>query len=262
VVTRGGWWILCATAGCTIGGVHALPPEPRDADPPPDAAATDVYMCDPSINGDGDELGDCAELDDGDDFTDPMVFNGLTATIGDRPEWTGSCDWLDDFDEMIGRFDGSTQVMDVWAGWEFDTDADSYDDPSYGFQPGWPSAQSGRFSVRFNGRIRLAADGTHCFSIDVGATGTDIIGGKNMCAQIYVDGRPGGAWLAETGYGADSVDADVGCVDLPAGDVPLDIVFWYFNVLERAQLTVRACTGAAPCAPDRPLDPVELQAIP
>lgn len=217
--------IVVTLAGCRIGEHIAPPPVDASEDGTLDAALVDA-------------------------LPDAAPPGGMHAVIGERPEWSGSCDALDDRVEMLDRFDPPTQEMDVEAGWEFDTDADSYGDPSYNFAPAWPTAESGRFSVRFSASMRLEA-GPHCFSIDIGATGTDILGGKNACGQVWLG--DGAAALAETGFGAASVDAATACVDIPsAGLHDLDVVYWYFNILERAKLAVRWCAGAG-CTPDRPL---------
>lgn len=191
------------------------------------------------------------------DATDaPPAQVGLRATIGERPEVTGSCGALDDRAEMDGRFDPPLQEQVVTAGWEFDTDADSYADPSYGFMPPWPSAQSGRFSVRFAGTIELDA-GTHCFSVDIGATGTDIISGKNGCGQVWLGAATTAA--AETGFDAATSGPATGCIDVAAaGPVELAIVFWYFNIFERARLQVRHCPGTG-CTPAEPLSVPSLR---
>ncbi len=181
---------------------------------------------------------------------------GLRATIGDRPEVTGSCGALDDRAEMLTRFEPAMAEQDVTAGWEFDTDADSYDHASYGFVPNWPSATSGRFSLRLHGRITLDA-GPHCFSVDIGATGTDIISGKNGCGQVWVGA--GNAALAETGYEAATSGVATGCIDVAStGPTDFDIVFWYFNIFERARLNVRHCAGAG-CTPAEMLMLASLQ---
>ncbi len=180
----------------------------------------------------------------------PPGFMGMRATIGERPEVTGSCGALDDRAEMDGRFDPPLQQQDVSAGWEFDTDADSYADPSYNFMPPWPSAQSGRFSVRFTGKMMMLA-GTHCLSIDIGATGTGIVDGRNACGQIWLGAAPSAS--AETGFEAATAGPATGCIDLPAdAQIDLAIVFWYFNIFERAKLEVRHCMGAG-CTPSEPL---------
>jgi hypothetical protein len=263
--------LLLVPAACTIGGVNALPPLGGDAtggdggvSPGDDGGgAADATACTPGADGDGDGLDDCDELGDGDPFTDPEVWNGLTAIIGDRPEWTGSCDNLDDWAEMDSRFAASTRRMKVRAGWDFDTSADDYADPSYGFDPNWTESDSGRFSVRFTGLIRLAEAGPHCFSVDIGATGTDLIGGRNGCGQVWLNAGDGAGetsgWLAETGFSAESNEARIGCVELPAGVYSFDIVFWYFNVLEQAILHVRSC-GSPDCTISMMLDVTDLQA--
>ena len=182
------------------------------------------------------------------------VFHGMRASIGDRPEWTGSCSAnVPDYATMTAHFASPKQEQDVDAGWDFDTGADSYSDPSYGFDPAWPTAAPGeRFSVRYRATIHVSA-GAHCFSIDTGATGTDIIGGKNECGQIWLgpDGAP--AKLAETGYQAQTAGPATGCVDQPTdGTLELDVVFWYFNIFEQATRHVRTCDGAS-CTPAQPL---------
>jgi len=204
------------------------------------------HIAPPPIDADGNGEVDSGDGPDGAP-ADAPTSSGLHAIIGERPEVTGSCDALDDRAEVDDRFDPPVQEMDVTAGWEFDTGADSYDDPSYGFEPPWPTAQSGRFSVRFRGRVRLTA-GTHCFSIDIGATGTDIIGGKNACGQVWL-----GDAVAETGFAAATAGPATVCAEVAAdGAEDLDIVFWYFNIFEPAKLVVRRCAGAG-STPDQPL---------
>jgi hypothetical protein len=262
--------VLGALAGaCTIGGVHALPPDETsgidtDGGLAHDGGDSDALTeCTPGVDSDGDGREDCLELLDDDDYTDPEVFNGLEAVIGDRPEFVGSCNNLDDHAEMASHFAASTKTLDVHAGWEFDTGADAYSDPSYGFMPNWPDpAPAERFSVRYTGRIRLSEGGVQCFSVDIGATGTDLFTSRNACGQVYLDAGDG-APLAETGLDAASVDAKTGCVMLGAGDYSFDIVFWYMNTLEQAKLQVRRCTVASgTCTPDQPLDTKDLHAAP
>ena len=229
--------IATAVCGCRINEHHAQPP----VDGP---SAT--VMIDAPGGGDG-----------GVPDADPNVLPGLRATIGEQPQWTGTCKSVGTYAMMNDRFDPAVDEQDVVAGWEFDSDADSYNDPSYVFDPNWSGTKyAGRFSVRFRGTIRLAA-GTHCFSIDVGATGTDIIKGKNECGQIYV-GDSGADALAETGYEAKTSGPGTGCIDLAADGAPeIDIVFWYFNIFEHAHLQVRHCAGAG-CTPDQALNLADL----
>ncbi|HTJ45679.1 MAG TPA: hypothetical protein VL463_26435 [Kofleriaceae bacterium] len=216
---------VLTVVGCRFGEHHAAPPVDGSvgSDTPADAAGA------PDAQN---------------------VFHGMHAMIGDRPEWTGSCSTLSTYDQMQMHFANPAQQEDVDAGWEFETDADSVSDPSYGFDPSWPmTAPSERFSLRFAATIHLAA-GDHCFQIDTGATGTDIISGKNECGQIWLDG----AKTAEVGYQAASNGPATGCITMAAdGDAQLDVVFWYFNVFEKAKLQIRTCSGTS-CAPSDPLD--------
>lgn len=223
--------VLWLTSACRIGE--------HIAEPPVDAG--DGSHADADPRGGGSDGGDGGPGDD--------AFHGLTATIGERPEWSGTCTSIDQRDEMDDRFDPIVQQQRVTAGWEFDTAADSYDDPSYGVMPAWPApAESGRFSLRLHGALALPP-GTHCFSVDIGATGTDIVGGRNGCGQLWLG--DGAAPLAVTGFDAPSVDAAVACAEVAPGD-EVAIVFWYFNIFEQAKLRVRHCAGAG-CTPDQPL---------
>jgi hypothetical protein len=179
----------------------------------------------------------------------PPVFHGMHATIGDTPQVTGSCHAISDYALMNGHFSNPVQQNDIDAGWEFDSSADYYDDATYQFDPNWPDAAWGGFSVRYKAHLELGA-GTHCFSIDVGATGTGIIDGKNMCGEIFVGANT--VPLAQTGFDATSADAYHGCVGTDAGPAEIDVVFWYFNILEQAHLVVRMCDGDN-CTPNAPL---------
>src|SRR5829696_777890 len=114
----GGRLVALATvflAACTIGGVHALPPGDAglssiDTDGGAENDDDGGLTCAPGVDSDGDGAFDCDELIDADPFTDPMIYNGLTAMIGDRPEWSGSCSSLDDHAEMISHFASSTKT--------------------------------------------------------------------------------------------------------------------------------------------------------
>lgn len=240
---RGVLLTLALCAACRFGEHHAQPP--LDGAPP---------------DGKADASPDAEQ----------NVFHGMHAVIGDTPQWTGSCSALAGYTMMSSHFAQPMQEADIDAGWDFDTSADSYTDPSYGFDPMWPSSAPGqRFSVRYRATMRLAA-GHHCFSIDIGATGTDIITSGNQCGQIYVGvaGATPDTAIAETGYEAATSGPAIGCVDVPAsaavettapdgsvtrgGGAELDVVYWYFNIFQQAVLHVRHCAGDG-CTPADPL---------
>lgn len=221
------------------------------------ACRLNEHIAEPPVDAPGGALVDAAGVTDA-AIDAPPGPSGLTTIIGERPEVTGSCGALDDRAEMTGRFDPVVQQAEVTAGWDFDTDADSYNDATYGFMPNWPSAQSGRFSVRFHGNVVLDA-GMHCFSVDIGATGTDIINGRNGCGQVWLAGA--NTATAETGFEAATSGVATGCIDVTtAGPTELDVVFWYFNIFERAKLHVRHCAGAS-CTPAEPLSAMQLQPL-
>ena len=188
------------------------------------------------------------------------VFHGMHAVIGDTPQWSGSCSVLAGYAMMQTHFATAMQQQDIDAGWDFDTSADSYTDASYGFDPAWPmSAPSQRFSVLYTSTIHLTA-GHHCFTIDIGATNTDIINSGNQCGQIYVGvgGATPVAAIAETGFQAATSGPATGCVDVPSdGGAELDLVYWYFNIFQQAVLHVRHCAGDG-CTPADPLSLPDL----
>jgi hypothetical protein len=258
--------LLAAGTGCRFGeNVAEAPVDGAVADGVDIGDAGDTtpdgpVACTPGADGDGDGISDCDELNDASPFTDPAKFNGLHAIIGDKP-FSGNCNDLDDYAEMETRFDEPAQEQDVTAGWHFETSANSYNDPEFGFAPNWTEADSGAFSVRFRGQIWLTA-GEHCFTVDVGATGTNIVNGHNMCGQVYVGSAgPPTAALVETGYNATVDGAHTACTTVAAdGGYPIDIVLWLWEVnLWPAKLHALHCTGAG-CTPSLPIPAAELQA--
>jgi len=262
--------LIVATAGCKFGEHIAEAPVDGSTvvdgvnidagDTTPDAP-DGPGACAPGADGDGDDIPDCTELEDGDPFTDPAKFNGLHAIIGRAPELSGSCSWLDTWDEVLHEFETTKREQDVHAGWSFDSTANRYDDLSYGFLPNWTAAEDGRFQLRFHGQVNLAV-GDHCFAIDLGDTG------GNKCAQIYLGiGGPATAALAETGFEATANQA-TGCVTVTtAGAFPIDVVFRNFHLAlpplfpPHNVLDVRHCAGVG-CMPTATIKATMLQPQP
>jgi hypothetical protein len=224
---------------------------------------------------DGDNLTDCSETGDGNPFTDPLVWNGLTATAGEPPEGfftSAQCDLFfgDDFGEMYGLFDDSSEVQNIWQGWEYQAgntnDYSSTED--FDFEPPWPAANNqgvwGSFQMLFSGTIYVDAPGIWCFSADTGSGGIgpgDIAGRRNCCGRIYIDANITSKPLVETGYGS-SASPDVGCVDLDAGPHLIDIAARHYETYFYApKLLIRHCYGdASTCIPDVPIPQTSLQA--
>jgi hypothetical protein len=230
----------------------------------PDAPGGDP-PCEGTTDGDGDNIPDCTEQDDGDPATDPAIVNGLHAVIGRAPEVSGSCKWLESWDEVKHELGTIKREQDISAGWSFDTMANRYDDASYGFAPNWPAAEGGRFNIVYRGKVFLTA-GQHCFAVDIGAAGSD--SASNRCAQIYVSiGARATSALAQTGFEAPA-NAAVNCVDMTAdGTAPIDIVYRNFHLAlppithPHNKLDVRHCAGVA-CTPTTTLPATMLQATP
>jgi hypothetical protein len=257
--------LLAAGTGCRFGeNVAEAPVDGAIVDgtgigDAGDSTADGPVACTPGTDGDGDGIADCDELGDANPFTDPAKFNGLRAIIGAKPEGTGNCDNLDTREEVDAQFAEPVRELSVHAGWSFDNRATRYDDPGYGFAPNWPEAEGERFSLRLRGQVYLTA-GSHCFGVDIGATGTGLTNSTNRCAQVWVGVGAPTAALAETGLDAATAGAATGCVDAPAdGPYPFDIVYRNFwLLLPRNRLSVTYCAGSA-CTPTTVLPATMLQ---
>ena len=74
---------------------------------------------------------------------------GHRVTIGHAPTGfltSAQCNLFfgDDYGDMMTRFTGSTEVMNVWAGWTYSAgNTSDYSDSSYSFEPAWSSAATG-----------------------------------------------------------------------------------------------------------------------
>jgi hypothetical protein len=243
-----------AAAGGSGGGGAAVDVAPETATEvrpiDPCAAASN-----PTLDTDGDGLPDCEEDGDGDPWTDRMIFNGLSVTVRANGS-TGSCGDLGDYNGMVSRFQQVNETKNMYAGWSFSTDQDRYYDPAFGFKPNWTTMVGGSFRIRYRGIINLTTAGQHCFKVDVGSTGGVA---PDSCGQVYVNSGPGSTFLVQNGYQATAGHGQ-GCVNLPAGSYPFDIVFQYGNANDHHALAVSYCAGgAAACTPNTPLTQAKLR---
>jgi hypothetical protein len=131
-----------------------------------------------------DGLDDCAEDDDGDDWTDKTVFNGALARLADSCNPSNDCSLrnIDALTEVESCYAARSAVEthNLFAGWDFTTTSDESCSPSYGFQPMWTVCSS-RFSVDARARINVPTDDTYCFAIDGERT--------KQCASFFFDGE-------------------------------------------------------------------------
>lgn len=227
-----------------------------------------VTQGDPGTDSDGDSMTDCVEATDGSATTDPLIFNGLLATIGEPPSGTftsAQCNLFfgNSYGELLELFDESEQAQSIWAGWEYSAGkTNDYDDPAeFDFEPNWDNAKNGgaysSFQIWFTGVVHVADAGTWCFSVDTGSGGfgpLDIAGRRNCCGRVYIDPQPSSSPLAETGYGS-AASPNTGCVELSAGPHAIDIAARHYETYFYApKLQVRHCFGGAgSCTPDQPL---------
>jgi hypothetical protein len=131
---------------------------------------------------DGDGLTDCAELDDGNPWTDPAIWNGLIGATYDKcAGGNPACTGIDTNAEVTACMAKPViQGQNLGAGWGFADNNANRCDAAYAFKPNWTqTCNDNTFSVSYTGFINLTA-GTHCFDI-AGAN-------SNACGVFFLDG--------------------------------------------------------------------------
>ena len=237
---------------------------------------TDECLAD-GIDTDGDALFDCQETNDDLPFTDPKVFNGLTAIIGQPPAGffsSAECDLFfgDDYGAMWQLFADSDQALDIYSGWGYTagTTNDYSSSSDFDFEPNWSHANNtgiwSSFQILFTGYYYAENSGLYCFSVDTGAGGIgpgDIAGRRNSCGRIYINANDTSSPVAETGYGS-SASPNVGCVDLDQGAHAIDIAARHYETYFYSPLLqIRDCFGGnSTCSPNQPLPASSLQITP
>jgi hypothetical protein len=175
------------------------------------------------VDTDGDSLGDCDEEDDGDDFTDPAIFNGVRVETRSQSDNDPACSMFDTLGEVFDAISGGAdETLDQYAGWDFDDTDDNRTNPGYGFQPPFTDGDSS-WQIDAVGHIQLAA-GRHCFEV---AGETD-----ESCGTLFVATTPSdqfGGWDAEdSGTTATAQHGGgVSCLDLEAGVYPIR---WHYEM--------------------------------
>ncbi|MBN1656407.1 MAG: hypothetical protein JXA30_21740 [Deltaproteobacteria bacterium] len=114
-------------------------------------------------DADGDGIENCAEQDDGRDWTDPEIFNGMRVSHAGRCHYAPSCDRIDDLFEVeaCSKVD---EEKTIYSGWDFSTSDGDLCDPGYGFKPAWSNCSEG-FQIEAKGYIELTQAGYHCFEV-------------------------------------------------------------------------------------------------
>jgi len=199
----------------------------------PDASAGgDADAC--GADGDGDGLTDCDELGDGDDWTDPAIFNGAWVRMAPQCSALGACSENDTRAKVsacMGR--APREELAQRAGWDWNDSPDDLCSAGYGFAPAF-SVCAATWQAQWTATVRLAG-GQHCWEIAGSAT--------EGCAALYFDGEVA---PVQTGKG-------VHCYARDAGDYPL---LWHYTMDNgsTSSLHLRYCHDASgPCTPSAAL---------
>jgi hypothetical protein len=189
-------------------------------------------------NTDGDGMDDCAELGDGDPWTDPLVFNGVHVRQADQCSGSAGCNENTtgaDIDACMAGAD-FREELDQYAGWDFFYQPNDVCSPGYGFLPNWTACDE-RWQAEWKGFVNLASAGNHCFAV-IGNT-------DEQCGSLLFDQE---TTALQTG-------APAACHDVAAAVYPIR---WHYNMdnssADDNSLTIAYCFGGAgPCTPSSAL---------
>jgi hypothetical protein len=203
----------------------------------------------PTFDVDGDGMNEQTEVQNG---SNPDRFNGLQLRIT-AADPAGDCAHIDTWSELENRWSSPTHNYWVRAGWEFDSSYHNFTRSTYTWNP-WPSGNGYlTWGARFSGRFNFTPIGTYCFSVDNGATGSDIVGGRNSCLNLWIDQTR----RAQTGYstaGGAGASPRTGCVSITQpGWRRLDIGSRYHdaNLGRNFKMRLRYCrTTGTSCTPN------------
>jgi hypothetical protein len=221
--------------------------------------------CSPGQNRDGDSFDDCAEYTDGNAWTDPDVFNGLSATslaLCAPGQGRILCASQDTVAEIRAcALAPAVERQDQWSGWSFDGGS-SLDicDASHGFEPDWAlSCGETTFAVYSTGYVSLPAPGEYCFAVN--AAGSGAPGAE--CGSLVLNGDSSPLVTTENmaavcvaSTGASSARLELYYQQTSAPNPPVQNAGYAFHVT-----TCYAANGT-PCVPGDPLPPERLRVSP
>jgi FAD/FMN-containing dehydrogenase len=220
-----------------------------------------------NLDVDGDGLNQAAEVAGG---SNPTAFNGFRMRLA-RADPAGDCKYHDSWSELESVYSTANATEDFYlrSGWEFDASAGNqghnFVRNHYPWNP-WPDEGTGyvTWGARLSGNFNFNQTGTWCFSVNNGATGSDIIGGRNACLNLWVNQ----ARVAQTGYstvGGSGGSPRTGCVSITTpGWRRLDVSGRYHdaNLGRNYRMQVRYCrTTGTSCTPNLPIPQSMVQPI-
>jgi hypothetical protein len=186
--------------------------------------------CVPGEDRDGDSITDCDEEADGDDWTDPDIFNGMYVRQRNQCSSVGSCSENNTLAEVNACMSGSIQeARNQYSGWDWNNPPDNLCNAGYGFLPPWTVCDS-TWQADWQGYIYLHGSGRHCFGI---TGGTD-----EGCGSLFFDGATNGIQ-----------NGSALCFDRAEGAYPIR---WHYTMDNgsNGSLHVNYCNGgASSCTP-------------
>jgi hypothetical protein len=194
-----------------------------------DASESDSGGC---ADTDQDGIDDCAEVEDGDDWTDPAIFNGVKARSKGQCSNDGVCSENDSRAKVDACMAGEVwQELNQHAGWDWgDNPPNDLCDQDYGFSPNWTEC-GGNWQAQWLGFINLKTAGHHCFAITGGA--------DEGCGALFFNTEDA---PAQSGM-------DAKCYDVPAGVYP---IMWHYTMDNGSGSTLHVLycgDEAADCVP-------------
>jgi hypothetical protein len=144
--------------------------------------------CKSGSNRDGDSLDDCTEYTDGNSWTDPDIFNGLSGSSLPACVKTAgavSCATQDTVAEVRACAAlAATQKVNQWAGWSWPSTTDSaLCSTNHGFTPNFTTCTGQKsWAVYYTGTMALPFAGKYCFRM--AATTTSNV----ACGTLIVNG--------------------------------------------------------------------------
>lgn len=247
---------------CSDAGGYAACTCATDAGTPMPDGGGGGDGCTSPADRDGDGLSDCAEISDGDAWTDPDVFNGLTASLRNSCGDAGaSCDAYGDVAVSEACAIGAPkETRDQYAGWDFGSAAagDSCV-AGYGFGPAFSTCME-PFSVMWDGYIQLQS-GMHCFAVSAGRA--------DSCGALYLSATPEASFPGWSQLGPLSLFTVYGlptesaydCRMLNAGVYPIRLFFDAWGPDQAFRVRYCKADGDS-CAPGRALPSGMLRPTP
>jgi len=222
-----------------------LPTPEATPDPtPPASPVPSDPPCDMGVNSDGDEFDDCTEIQDGDPWTDPNIFNGMHVRQKNQCGASGNCSDNDTLAEVEACMSGGIQEeLDQYSGWDWDDPPNNLCDVEYDFQPNWSVCDS-TWQADWQGYINLVGNGQHCFGIS---------GSSNeACGSLFFDDEINGI---QTGLSSQ-------CFNVNAGVYPIR---WHYTMDNgsSSDLHVNYCFGGGnSCVPNTAIPSTILRVSP